>query len=85
MVVHVVVMPRKDLLDPQGKAIAEALHTTGFDPDSTVRAGRCFVVELPQQGDPERARAAAAEMATTLLCNPVTEDFAVVLPGEPLP
>ena len=85
MLLHVLVMPRKDLLDPQGKAIAQALHTAGFDPGSSVRAGRCFAVDLPDEKDPERARAAATEMATTLLCNPVTEDFKIVLPGEALP
>jgi phosphoribosylformylglycinamidine synthase subunit PurS len=85
MLLHVLVMPRKDLLDPQGKAIAEALHTAGFDAGSSVRSGRCFAVDLPSEEDPERARAAAAEMAVTLLCNPVTEDFMVVLPGEALP
>ncbi len=85
MLLRVLVMPRKDLLDPQGKAIAEALHTAGFDPGSSVRAGRCFAVDLPNEEDPERARAAASEMASALLCNPITEDFTVVLPGEALP
>jgi phosphoribosylformylglycinamidine synthase PurS subunit len=72
--VHIHIVPRKGLLDPQGKAVAEALRTLGFDGVSDVRVGRHLVV------DTKAATTAAAEeqaraMCSRLLANPVTEDF----------
>ena len=46
MKVHVVVLPRRGILDPQGKTIAEALENTGFEGISAVRAGKFFEVEV---------------------------------------
>ncbi len=83
MKVHVVVLPRKSILDPQGKAIAEALQSVGHDSRVRVRAGRCFELDLPD-APPEALREQAAAMARQLLANPITEDFTVVLPGESL-
>lgn len=83
MKVSVVVLPRPVLLDPQGKAIAEALASTGFDEVSGVRAGKLFEVEVAT-ADPAVARERAAEMARTLLANPIVEDFRVLLDGEAL-
>ena len=70
--VHVV--PRKGLLDPQGKAVADALHTLGFAGVTSVHVGRHLVLELTAatEGD---AREQATRMCAQLLANPVTEDF----------
>ena len=46
MKVHVVVLPRRGILDPQGKTISEALQNTGFDSVSNVRAGKFFELEI---------------------------------------
>lgn len=70
--VHVV--PRRGLLDPQGKAVADALHTLGFRDVAAVHVGRHLVLELEAR-DADGARAATREMCERLLANPVTEDF----------
>lgn len=71
------VMPKPEILDPQGKAIANALPHLGFTGFSGVRQGKRF--ELTVEGDIteetlESARKAAAEM----LSNPVIEDVVAV-------
>lgn len=67
------VMPKPEILDPQGKAIAGALPRLGFTAFEQVRQGKRF--ELTVEGEVteeilEQARTAAAE----LLSNPVIED-----------
>lgn len=66
--------PRRGILDPQGKAVAGALHSLGFDHVAEVRVGRYLVVDA-DAADAEAARAAATRMCEQLLANPVTEDF----------
>ena len=70
--IHVV--PRKGLLDPQGKAVADALHTLGFAGVTSVHVGRHLVLELTA-GSESEAREQATRMCAQLLANPVTEDF----------
>ena len=74
----VTVMLKPGVLDPQGKAIGHALNTLGFDNVGEVRAGKVIELELTE-ADPERARAAAEQMAVRLLANPVIESFRVSL------
>ena len=70
------VVPRRGLLDPQGKAVSDALHTLGFAGVQSVHVGRHLVVEL-EANDDAAARARAKEMCERLLANPVTEDFTI--------
>ena len=72
--VHVV--PRKGLLDPQGKAVADALHTLGFGGVASVHVGRHLVLEV-DAGDESAAKQQTREMCEKLLANPVTEDFEI--------
>jgi len=72
----VTVMLKPGVLDPQGKAIGHALQTLGFQGVGEVRAGKVIELELAEQ-DPERARAAAEDMARKLLANTVIEGFHV--------
>lgn len=72
----VTVMLKAGVLDPQGKAIAHALGTLGFAGVNDVRAGKVIELELAET-DPQRARAAANEMARKLLANMVIESFTV--------
>ncbi len=72
--VHIV--PRKGLLDPQGKAVTGALHTLGFTAVSDVHVGRHLVIETTAT-DAKAAEASVREMCTRLLANPVTEDFEI--------
>jgi len=72
--VAVQVVPRRGLLDPQGKAVADALHTLGFGAVASVHVGRHLVLELDAP-DADGARTLTREMCERLLANPVTEDF----------
>jgi phosphoribosylformylglycinamidine synthase len=72
--VHIV--PRRGILDPQGKAVADALRTLGFSSVRDVHVGRHIVIEVdaPEATAAERQ---AREMCERLLANPVTEDFEI--------
>lgn len=74
--VSVHIVPRKGLLDPQGKAVADALHSLGFHAVDEVHVGRHLVIEV-KAADAKAAEASVREMCTRLLANPVTEDFEV--------
>ena len=75
------VMPKPEILDPQGKAVAGALSRLGFTEFAGARQGKRF--ELEVEGDVtaevlERAR----EAALTLLSNPVIEDVVRVAAAD---
>lgn len=74
--VEVRVVPRRGILDPQGKAVHGALNALGFSDVEDVHVGRLIRVQL-DAGDPEAARQQAIAMCRQLLANPVTEDFEV--------
>lgn len=69
------VMPKPEILDPQGKAVLGALPRLGFTGISDVRQGKRF--ELEVETADEATLAEIAKVAETLLSNPVIEDFAV--------
>lgn len=70
------VMPKPEILDPQGKAVLGALPRLGFTGVTDVRQGKRF--ELTFEGEiTDAVLAEVAEMAEKLLSNPVIEDFAV--------
>ncbi|SLM89891.1 phosphoribosylformylglycinamidine synthase subunit PurS [Brachybacterium nesterenkovii] len=75
VVVHV--MPKPEILDPQGKAVAGALPRLGFDGISSVRQGKRFELEVDGTVD-EAALARIREAAETLLSNPVIEDVVAI-------
>jgi phosphoribosylformylglycinamidine synthase len=68
------ITPRKGLLDPQGKAVTDALHTLGFQSVANVHVGRYIIVESDAY-DAITAEESVIEMCKKLLANPVTEDF----------
>ena len=70
------VMPKPEILDPQGKAVLGALPRLGFSGVTEVRQGKRFELEVDGAATPE-VIAAVEKMAETLLSNPVIEDFAV--------
>ncbi|EJZ08271.1 phosphoribosylformylglycinamidine synthase subunit PurS [Mycolicibacterium vaccae] len=67
------VMPKTEILDPQGQAIVGALGRLGFDGISDVRQGKRFELEI--DGDIDDAK--LAEIAESLLANTVIEDWTV--------
>ena len=76
MSVVVEVMPKPEILDPQGQAVLGALHRLGFTEVTSVRQGKRF--ELTVAGDVDEATIERLEQAAaTLLANPVIEDHAV--------
>ncbi|MGH7061431.1 MAG: phosphoribosylformylglycinamidine synthase subunit PurS [Stellaceae bacterium] len=66
------------VLDPQGKAIGNALAGLGFTGIGEVRQGKLIELDLAET-DAVRAREQAEAMCRTLLANPVIEDFAIEL------
>ncbi len=72
--IHIV--PRRGLLDPQGKAVSDALHALGFFGVRDARIGRFIVLEM-EASDAMDADAAVRQMCERLLANPVTEDFEI--------
>jgi len=71
VVVHV--MPKAEILDPQGQAIVGALGRLGFDSVSDVRQGKRFELEVDDSIDDDTL----AEIAESLLANTVIEDWSV--------
>jgi phosphoribosylformylglycinamidine synthase PurS subunit len=67
------VMLKPEILDPQGQAILGALTRLGYSGVTAVRQGKHF--ELDLDGPVDEAR--VAEIAETLLANPVIEEFAI--------
>ena len=78
MKVRVQVMLRRDVLDPQGKVIGNALAALGFAGIGEVRQGKVIELELAEP-DPARAREQVEAMCRQLLANPVIEDYAIEL------
>ena len=76
MKVRVQVMLRPAVLDPQGKAIGNALAALGFTEIGEVRQGKLIELELAET-EPARARQQVEAMCKQLLANPVTEDYAI--------
>jgi phosphoribosylformylglycinamidine synthase subunit PurS len=72
--VHVRVMPRSGLLDPQGQAVEHALSSLGFHGTGSVWVGRAIELDVAADSRDE-AEARARQMCDRLLANPVTEDY----------
>lgn len=71
VLVHI--MLKNGVLDPQGKAIGQALHGMGFDEVGTVRQGKVIELELDGAADESRLK----DMCEKLLANPVIEDYRI--------
>ncbi len=75
-IIVVEVMPKAELLDPAGKAVASALARTGRLEFSGVRIGKRF--ELTFEGPADAALESAKQLAADLLSNSVIEDVVSV-------
>jgi phosphoribosylformylglycinamidine synthase len=75
---RVFVTLKPSVFDPQGRTIAEALHSMGYAGVSDVRQGKYFELDLQAESDDE-ARSMAAEVADKLLANPVIESYRIEL------
>lgn len=68
------VMPKAEILDPQGQAVVRALGRIGVEGVADVRQGKRFEVEVSD----EVTREQVEKMAEVLLANTVIEDFDVI-------
>ncbi len=76
--VQIKVMPLKELLDPQGKAVMGGLENLGLTGVEDVRVGKNITL-LVNADSPEKARAIAEEASKKLLSNPVMEYFEIAV------
>ncbi len=68
------IMPLKELLDPQGKAVAHGLHNLSFESVSDVRIGKHIHIELEAENE-DQAGKLIEEACKKLLANPVMESY----------
>lgn len=76
--VQVKIMPLKDLLDPQGKAVMGGLSNLGLKGVADVRIGKNITMQVDADSA-DAAKSVAEEAARKLLANPVMEQFEVTV------
>ena len=74
MKAKIYVTPKKAVLDPQGKAVANALQSLGYAAVGDVHIGKYMEIEL-KATDPAAAKQQLDEMCHRILSNPVIEDY----------
>ena len=77
MKVSAIITLKKDVLDPQGKVIHQALDGMGFENISEVRQGKYFEIDV-NENDPTKAKAIVEDMCKKLLANLVIENFKII-------
>jgi len=73
--IYVNVWLKSEILDPQGKAVAQALHRQGLSNVSQVRQGKRFRIDF----EGEISQADLERVSKEVLSNPVIEDFEIEL------
>ena len=81
MLAKIYVTYKKEVLDPQGKTVNEALKTLGFDAVEDVRVGKYFEIKLGVNhiNTPGGAGEMIDQMCRKLLANPVIEEYSFEL------
>ena len=77
MKVSAIITLKKDVLDPQGKVIHQALDGMGFENISEVRQGKYFEIDV-NENDPNKAKAVVEDMCKKLLANLVIENYKII-------
>ena len=77
MKISVIITLKKDVLDPQGKVIHQALDGIGFNDVNEVRQGKYFEIDT-KEPDPQKAKNKVEEMCKKLLANLVIENFKII-------
>ena len=77
MKISAIITLKKDVLDPQGKVIHQALDGMGFENISEVRQGKYFEIDV-NENDPNTAKAVVEDMCKKLLANLVIENFKII-------
>ncbi len=78
MKISVHITLKNGVLDPQGKAISNALGSLGFSGVNEVRQGKFIELDIAEN-DPEKAKSLANDMCRKLLANTVIEDYRIDL------
>jgi phosphoribosylformylglycinamidine synthase subunit PurS len=73
-IAEITVMPLKELLDPQGKAVEHGLHNMGFSGMEQVRIGKHITIRI-NAGSKEEAEKQVEDVCKKLLHNPVMEYY----------
>jgi phosphoribosylformylglycinamidine synthase len=76
MKARVYVTLKKSVFDPQGKTIADALHSLGYTGVADVRQGKYFELDIAA-ASADQAKTVASEVADKVLANPVIESYRV--------
>ena len=76
MKARVYVTLKKSVFDPQGKTIADALHSLGYTGVGDVRQGKFFELDIAA-ASADQAKTVASEVADKVLANPVIESYRV--------
>jgi len=74
MLIRFYIKPRKGVLDPQGRAVAENLKSLGFENVKDVKVGKYIEVYVDET-DKEKAVSQAKEMAKKAIVNEIIEDY----------
>ena len=77
MKISLIITLKKDVLDPQGKVIHQALDGMGFDNINEVRQGKYFEIDT-QENDPKKAKDKVEDMCKKLLANLVIENYKII-------
>jgi phosphoribosylformylglycinamidine synthase len=73
---RVFVTLKPSVFDPQGRTIAEALHSLGYSRVADVRQGKYFELDIAAD-EAAQAKQLAAEVADKVLANPVIESYRI--------
>ena len=77
MKVSAIITLKKDVLDPQGKVIQQALDGMGYKNVDEVRQGKYFEIDV-KENDPNKAKEIVEEMCEKLLANLVIENYKII-------
>ena len=77
MKISVIITLKKDVLDPQGKVIQQALDGMGYNDINEVRQGKYFEIDI-KENDSKKAKAKVEEMCKKLLANLVIENYKII-------
>ena len=77
MKISAIVTLKKDVLDPQGKVVHQALNGMGFNNVKEVRQGKYFEIDI-DESDKKKAEEKAEDMCKKLLANLVIENYKII-------
>ena len=77
MKISAIITLKKDVLDPQGKVIHQALDGMGFNSVNEVRQGKYFEIDV-KENDPKKAKEIVENMCSKLLANLVIENYKII-------